>query len=183
MVHMLTDISLTYGAAMWQWVAGASGYLNLILVFGGKIPTSRFRTKMRLTAALLALKPYGFKVFRSASKPSKFANTSITAATPPVTHNNEKESSEQQQSTTDVSQSDNHGGPTINQSMYRENEMKIQMLSKPLYEQIFKAGNKKVHEIEAIERLAEMKLNQNRLFTSMAGLFISGTTKSLHRMA
>lgn len=54
-----------------------------------------------------------------------------------------------------ASEGSNHGHQdlsNINNPMYRENEMKIQMLSRPMYEQIFKNSTKKDHDQKNIQR-------------------------------
>lgn len=108
---------------------------------------------MRLISALLASKKSSYRVIRYAAKLSEKAtapnNLPIAAAPPSQAHIN---AGEQQQTAADVPQAARNDGATDGQSMYRENEMKIQMLSKPLYDQIFKSGSKKVHDTKTVER-------------------------------
>lgn len=105
---------------------------------------------MRIISALN--KSSSIKIFRTKNSktPKNQKNNEIPATSYGV---DAAESSKQKQSAT-VHQSSKHGQqhlPNNTNPMRRENEMKIQMLSKPMYEQIFKNGITKDHDKNVIQ--------------------------------
>lgn len=150
----IADNSFTYYTPIVRWhLVRVTAFLNFILVVSGHSHSPCPGITMRLISALCAGKKSSYRVIRYAAKPSEKTtpqnNLPISAARPSQTHSN---AGKQQQTAAGERQPDQNGGATDGQSMYRENEMRIQMLSKPLYDQVFKSGSKKVHDAQTIQR-------------------------------
>lgn len=139
---------------------------------------------MKIISALLASKKSSVKVFRSGSKSLGKAVTNKTVSTienQPKTHNNATDAGKQQQSAITGAPPNRQDGSGGSPTMYRENEMKIQMLSKPLYDQIFKNENPKNHDAKAIKRYVIIRLSMKMCMKDVFSP-IADTTKCLNRM-
>lgn len=111
---------------------------------------------MRIISALLASKKSSIQVFRGSAK--SLGKTVTNKIVPPAIEQSPKlkqnasNEGKQQQPASNGASLNRQDGTNDGQSMYRENEMKIQMLSKPLFEQIFKNNIRNDHDVNTIKK-------------------------------